>query len=64
MGGPWLVIALVMLGVADTCISGSLACSFWHMKMPHVLVSPLVGCSPWGRGVVYCTLFAPSLLVG
>ena len=63
MGGPWLVLALVMLGVANTCISSSFACSFWRTKTPYVLVSPLVGCSLWGRGVAYCTLFAPSLLV-
>ena len=43
MSGLCLVIALIMLGVADTCISGSLACGLWHMKMPHALVSLLVG---------------------
>ena len=64
MGGLCLVIALIMLGIADNCVSGSLACGLWHTKMPHTLMSLLVGCSPWGRRVAYCTLFAPSLLVG
>ena len=64
MVGQWLLLAQFALGVADCCVSSSLACGLWCMKMPHVLVSPLVGCSPWGRGVAYCALFAPGLLVG
>ena len=64
IGGLWLFIALVMLGVADSSASSLLACRHWCMKMPYVLVSPLVGCSPWGRGVAYCGLFSPGLLVG
>ena len=57
-------VTLGALGLLAPIVSGSLACRPWRTKTPHVLVSLLVGCSPWGRGLAYCTLFAPGLLVG
>ena len=57
-------VALGALGLLAPIFSGSLTCGPWRMKMPHVLVSLLMGCSPWGRGLAYGTLFAPGLLVG
>ena len=57
-------VTLGTLGLLVPLVSGSLACELWHMKTPYVLVSLLVDYSPWGRGVAYCILFAPSLLVG
>ena len=63
--GWWLsTVILETLDLLAPIVSGSLAYRLWHTKMPHVLVSPLVGCSPWGRGVAYCGLFSPGLLVG
>ena len=57
-------VTLGTLGLLAPIVSSSLAYGLWRMKMPHVLVSLLVGCSPWGRGVAYCTLLAPGVLVG
>ena len=57
----------VTLGTPDLLapiVSGSLAYRLWYRKTPYVLMSPFIGCSPWERGVAYCNLFAPGLLVG